>query len=253
MIGKIENLYRYPVKGLSAQALDSVMLSKGFCFPADRIVAIARGDGAYNENDPTKWIDKGNFFVLREEARLANLETRYEPETDSLVIKVAGHQVLSANLSTIDGQNAIVEFYALMFEQNKNSSPKIARAEPYRFTDVDPDQISIINLASVRDFENKTGQKIDPLRFRANIHIEGWPAWEEKSLDKGTIITVGNVKFSKSWDTGRCAATEVDPKTGKRDLRVPQLLMQHYDHSDFGIYVQVVEGGSIGKLDKISA
>ena len=40
----------------------------------------------------------------------------------------------------------------------------------------------------------------------------------------------------------RCAATEVDPDTGIRDLDVPRILMQTYGHVDCGVYAEVIEG-----------
>ena len=42
--------------------------------------------------------------------------------------------------------------------------------------------ISFINLASVAAIEDMVGATVDPLRFRANIYVEGWPAWSELDL-----------------------------------------------------------------------
>ena len=42
----------------------------------------------------------------------------------------------------------------------------------------------------------------------------------------------------------RCAATEVDPDTGIRDLPIPRTLMQTYGHADCGVYAEVIEGGA---------
>ncbi len=49
----------------------------------------------------------------------------------------------------------------------------------------------------------------------------------------------------------RCAATNVDPDTGARDLAIPQTLMRNLDHADCGIYGEVVEGGEIATEDGI--
>ena len=51
----------------------------------------------------------------------------------------------------------------------------------------------------------------------------------------------------------RCAATEVDPQTAIRDLPIPRILMDTYDHADFGIYAEVIEGGMIAPGDTIEA
>ena len=43
----------------------------------------------------------------------------------------------------------------------------------------------------------------------------------------------------------RCAATNVDPATGLRDLEIPKTLMKTYGHFDCGIYAEVLDGGTI--------
>lgn len=35
--------------------------------------------------------------------------------------------------------------------------------------------VSVINLESVRDLERRTAHEIDPLRFRANVYVDGLP------------------------------------------------------------------------------
>jgi uncharacterized protein YcbX len=43
----------------------------------------------------------------------------------------------------------------------------------------------------------------------------------------------------------RCAATNVDPATGLRDLAIPDTLIRTFGHVDCGVYGEVVEGGEI--------
>jgi hypothetical protein len=49
----------------------------------------------------------------------------------------------------------------------------------------------------------------------------------------------------------RCAATNVDPDTGIRDLNLPQTLMRTYGHADCGIYAEVTGAGEIAAGDAI--
>ena len=44
MMGRVEALYRYPVKGFSAEALGSVELQPGATIPFDRAYAVADVD-----------------------------------------------------------------------------------------------------------------------------------------------------------------------------------------------------------------
>ena len=48
----------------------------------------------------------------------------------------------------------------------------------------------------------------------------------------------------------RCAATEVDPDTGIRDLPVPRTLMDKFGHADCGIYAEVIAAGDIAAGDR---
>ena len=50
----------------------------------------------------------------------------------------------------------------------------------------------------------------------------------------------------------RCAATEVDPDTGIRDLAIPRTIMNAYGHADCGVYAEVVQGGAIAAEDTIT-
>jgi hypothetical protein len=50
----------------------------------------------------------------------------------------------------------------------------------------------------------------------------------------------------------RCAATEVDPETGIRDLAIPRTLMDSFGHADCGIYAEVTAGGDIAVGDVIN-
>ena len=81
--------------------------------------------------------------------------------------------------------------------------------------------VSIINLASVAAVEDMVGAPVNPLRFRGNVYVEGWPAWSELDL-VGKTLTIGGARLKIVKRIVRCAATNVDPDTGPRDLEIPQ-------------------------------
>ena len=95
-------------------------------------------------------------------------------------------------------------------------------AEGHSFSDVAKKVVSIINLASVAELENATGAPVDPLRFRGNLHVEGWPAWREFDLLDQEIAIGPRRALKVVKRIVRCAATEVDPGTGIRDLPIPR-------------------------------
>ena len=58
---RIEYLYRYPVKGLTAEALETAEVEPGGCIPWDRAFALAQGDSGFDPAAPV-WLQKMNFM-----------------------------------------------------------------------------------------------------------------------------------------------------------------------------------------------
>jgi hypothetical protein len=100
--------------------------------------------------------------------------------------------------------------------------------------------------------ENAAGHPVNPLRFRGNVYVAGWPAWREFDLlDRELSLGGAGVKVVKR--IVRCAATEVDPDTGIRDLPIPSTLMQSFGHADCGVYAEVISAGEIAVGDRIES
>ena len=110
--------------------------------------------------------------------------------------------------------------------------------------------ISLINLATVRTLEAQWGVEIDPLRFRANIYIDGAKPWEEFDWI-GSEIRIGSAVFAVDRKNGRCGATNVNPTTGRRDLDIPSSLRAAFGHKNLGVYLIVRDGGQIAVGDAV--
>ena len=63
---RIEYLYRYPVKGLTAEALEAAEVEAGGCIPWDRAFALAQGDAGFDPEQP-QWLQKAQLHVPDEE------------------------------------------------------------------------------------------------------------------------------------------------------------------------------------------
>ena len=109
----------------------------------------------------------------------------------------------------------------------------------------------IINLTSVAALEDIVDATVNPLRFRGNVYVTGWPAWSELDL-VGKEVSIGaHARFKVVKRIVRCAATNVDPLTGIRDLNIPKALMRAFGHSDCGIYAEVTAAGEIATGNEI--
>lgn len=245
----ITALYRYPVKGLSAEALNETALSPGETVPCDRIYAIENGPGRFDPENP-RHLPKVNFLMLMRNERLATLQTRFDETTHVLTILRQGKQVARGALKERLGRQMVEQFLGAYMKDALRGPPRIVMAPGHTFSDVPAKWLHIVNLASLRDLERVMGRPLHPLRFRANIHVEGLQPWEEFAW-VGKTITAGGVRMEIMQRCQRCEATNVDPETAARDTGIPAVLQRTWGHSDFGVYAKVVDGGTVKTGDAI--
>ena len=250
MTAKIESLYRYPVKGLSPEPVTRATLKAGDYFPGDRLFAVENGPSGFDPAAPQHQ-SKIKFLMLMHNERLATLRTRYEDATGTLTIEQDGRSAVRADLATKEGRLAVEAFFRRFMPTELRGPPKLLQAEGHSFSNVPARVVSVINLASVAAIGTAIGAPVHPLRFRANLYVEGWPAWHEFDLLEREIA-IGDARLKVTKRTLRCPATEVDPDTGVRDLAIPKTLMQTYGHADCGVYAQVIAGGEVAVGDAIN-
>lgn len=256
MPATVTDLVRYPVKGLSLQRLKSVELKPGRGVEGDREFALALPDTSFNEDHP-RALPKTRFLMLARQEALARLATEYDDISGILRI-TDGAASFEASTRTSEGVASINEFFARFVPMDaQQGNPRFVRGFNHRFTDVGVNStelmnaISVLNLASVRDFENKIGRPVDPRRFRMNILIDGLRPWEEMDWI-GREIAIGQIKLRGRRLTVRCPATEVNPDTALRDIDVPKELKRLYGHAYLGVYLQVEAGGVLAVGDDLS-
>ena len=248
---RIDSIYRYPLKGLSPERLESSVLSIGQTIPADRIYAIENGPCGFDPAAPA-YFPKQRFLMLMRNERLARLDTRIDETSHILSIRSDGREVARGDLRTEAGRTAIESFFASFCADELRGPPKILYAAGHSFSDVAKKVVSVINLASVAAVETAIGAPVDPLRFRANLYVTGWPAWHEfELLDR--VVAVGHgVELKIVKRIVRCAATNVEPRSGIRDLAIPETLLRTFGHSDCGVYGEVIAAGTVSVGDAIA-
>lgn len=253
MQAKVETLNVFPVKGMSATRRDQVILSPGEGVPGDRLFGFARPGSGFDPTAPEP-LPKEKFVVLAKEAGLAGLQTEFLDGTLQIA-GAAGTTVFDMNDPA--GRQTAAQYLQTVLELREDAPPEFVSAAPHRFTDVSVvspqmmNAVSLLNLETLRAFEAATGEDISPDRFRANIVFSGLPAWAEMQ-DTGTEITLGSVVVRTILRTQRCAATEVNPETAERDLKVPYLLRRTYGHMDMGVYAEVISGGTLRTGDQVT-
>lgn len=248
-MGQLNSIVRYPVKGLGGDALTTVELMHGKPIPGDRMYAIALANTEFSSEKPT-YLRKTNFLMLMRDEKLAKLKCTFDEGGHRLRIVYDDEEVLDESLKTPTGAHAIAVFFESFMEGKLKGQPKLVTAEGHMFADVPEQNLSLINLDTVRDIEQKTGLKIDPNRFRGNLLVDGMGAWKEFEL-VGQDLKIGEVTFTVSKRIDRCAATNVNLETAERDMNLPLAIRKAFGHIDCGVYVDVTIGGQLNIGDKI--
>ena len=245
----IESLYRYPIKGFSSERLLSVEVGVGEGFPLDRVYALLRTDAAFDPSAPT-WLAKANFVMLMLHETIAALQTRYTDHDKALNIVTPDGYKKVFKLDVAADRAALEQFVFEFLPTRLNAPPRLVTASGHQFTDKAAKFISLINLASLRALEQQWGQALDPRRFRANVYIDNAAPFAE--LDwVGHELRLGTIRARVIQRNGRCAATNVNPDTGKRDRDIPGKLRAAFGHKDLGIYLWVTQAGSLREGDLV--
>ncbi len=250
--GRIASIYRHPVKGFTPERLDAVALRPDAPFPCDRLYAVEDGPSGFDPERPAH-ISKTRFTVLAKIAQVAAARTAYDEATGVLSAAAAGHPDFNGRLTDENGRAAFADWLADLLGPAADGPLKvIAAPDNHRFTDHPLGQVSIVNLASVRDLGARIGHTLDPLRFRANLYVEGWPAWAENDW-VGQTLQLGGAQAKVFKPIVRCAAVGVDPATAQRDLDLVKALFDQLGHVWCGVYVQVSAAGSLAVGDSAEA
>jgi uncharacterized protein len=244
---EITGLFRYPVKGLTPEPLETVALSPGQTLPADRRYAIENGPSGFDPAAPS-WRPKIAFLMLQRDEWLAALQAQFDEGTGVLTLRENGAVAVHGNLETAEGRAAIERFFAERHAEQIKGAPKVLVSPGHSFSDVAKKVVSIINLGSLAAIEGMVGFSVHPLRFRANVYVRGWPAWREADL-LGETLAIGRARLKVVKRITRCAAVNVDPELAVRDMEIPNTLMRRLGHNECGIYAEVIDGGEIAVGD----
>ncbi|GAC1348256.1 MAG: MOSC domain-containing protein [Acetobacteraceae bacterium] len=251
---RIERLYRYPVKGLTAEALEEAHVQPGGALPWDRSFALAHGDAKFDPAAP-EFLHKSNFMCLLRHARIARLSAGFDPHDHVLRITAPDGTRVAENPLTAAGRARIgaflVGFLGEEARHGEAGGPVFHYVPGHVFGDQRQPAVSLLGLASLAAFQRDIGATREAIRFRANIYFSGAAPWSEFDWVDRTL-QVGGAMLRVTKRTRRCDATQVNPATAERDADPVRELMRTYGHPDLGIHTEVVEGGRIAVGDTIT-
>ena len=251
---RVAALYRYPVKGYTPEACESVTVLPNGRIAGDRVLGFRFADAGLPES---AWSKKHGFAVLVNTPGLARLDVRLDHKAQRLCVALDG-VVLADEVLDDAGRSRIaaaVQRYVLGLDENPlTGHPErlplelIGDGVTPRYADSELGQITLHSRESLDSVANAIGDStLDEARFRSNIVIEGVSAWEEQDW-VGRTLRIGQVELDVVRPKVRCLATHANPRTGARDLAVMLTLMTSFRQEQPTFAVAMMTRGAGGEI-----
>ena len=248
----VSSIHFSPIKSLSFQSINTAIVKKDVGFEDDRIFAFSR---AINmsfaqtiEKDPSER-ELIHFLTLKNSPALNKYDFKFENGT---IIILENNKELSTH--SIEDKEAISK-EILKLEPNLPAPIYFLKNELFPFYDTTnsssvSNTISLINLNSIKDFNQKINKEIEFERFRGNIYIKDLDAFEERNwINK--IIKINEAEFKVLKHIPRCSATNLKINSDQVDINLPNELKKVYGHMDMGMYLYPLNNSKISVNDEI--
>ena len=221
----------------------------------DRVFAFSRGvnleKAKLMEKNPNE--RKLNYLLSLKNSPVLN-KYNFAYEKNKLSLKLNDKELISILLNDTEERSKLSD--KLIELENSLSKPIfLLKNTEFPFFDTSHtnnifNSMSLININSVKDFEKKINEKVEPQRFRGNFYVDGIKPWEENNWINKTI-KINNVYFKVKKNIPRCVAINLKPKTDDNSLNLLRSLKKTYNHFDMGIYLSALSDGKINVGDKV--
>src|SRR5213592_3703094 len=216
IIGKVESLWRYPVKSMRGEELEETFAGYPGVY-GDRLFAFK--SSASPAGFP--------YFTAREQRRLLQYRPRFrDPDKAARPVNLTeadsmGAGPLSADISelmvdieTPDGKTLAIDdpvlIEMLLSEIDKKHQLTLMRSHR-AMTDCRP--VSLFSVQSARQLAEETGVPIDKRRFRANVYVEltSGGGFAENDFVGRSLRIGSNVVVRILERDARCVIITLDP------------------------------------------
>jgi uncharacterized protein YcbX len=234
-IGQIKAIFRYPVKSMAGEQLDTVSLG-WHGLDGDRRFAFRR------------IADQGGFPWLTA-SRMPEL-ILFKPLCRDLG---SGNQ-LPMRVRTPEGKTLLLQGAELRAEIARRHGAEVELMQLNQGV-FDEASVSLITLATCLHIERESGLNLDIRRFRPNIFIEtyGNQPFEEDHW-VGKVMSFGEsaegAAVSVTLRDKRCVMINLDPETAQADPSVLKSVVR-LNQNNAGVYGAVVRTGDLSIGQKI--
>lgn len=247
MSATLSGIFRHPIKSLGREALDRATLAAGGWLPGDRLWAVAHERARIDEG---AWAQCANFLRCTNGPGLMAVTARLDPSGDRVVLMHPERPEIDLAPDTEDAFPRLLDWLNGIWAPDLPAPTRLYGYAGGNLTDNPNPWLSIHNTASHRAVEGRAGRPLSVHRWRGNLWIDGLGPWQEFEWI-GREIRIGATVLGVTERIGRCKAPHANPETGARDVDVLGLL-RTWDHQDFGVFAEVIEGGEIRQGDPVS-
>src|SRR6266571_7056397 len=255
IIGKVDSLWRYPVKSMRGQELDEAFAGFSGVY-GDRLFAFK------SSASPVGF----PYLTAREQRRLLQYRPHFRyPDKAARPVNLTEAESMGANpvsadsselivdVETPDGKTLAIDDPALMdmLRADIDEKHQLALMRSERaMTDCRP--VSIFSLQSARQLAEETGTPMDKRRFRANIYVDlGSAGGFAENQFVGRSMRIGpKVVVSVLERDARCMVVTLDPDTGEKEPAILKKVAQAHDGMA-GVYGAVMVEGMLRKGDSV--
>ncbi|HET7228662.1 MAG TPA: MOSC N-terminal beta barrel domain-containing protein [Longimicrobium sp.] len=228
IVGRVAGLWRYPVKSMAGEVLESAEVS-WHGVEGDRRWAFIR-PGMERSNFP--------WLTIRERPEMTHYRPRFadpdRPDASPTLVRTPS----GAELDVIDPALALeLGDGVRVIKQNRGV--------------FDTFPLSLITTQTIARLAAETGGELAPLRFRPNLLVE---ALESADFPEdgwvGAVLRIGGLRMRVDKRDGRCVMVNVDPATLERNPAVLRAIARERDGC-LGVYGSTVEPGRVAVGDAV--
>jgi uncharacterized protein YcbX len=255
IIGKVDSLWRYPVKSMRGEELEEIFVGYPGVY-GDRLFAFRTSSG------PAGF----PYFTGREQRQMIRYRARFrqpdkaarpinlaEAESNGAAPLCASPEELMIDVETPDGAVFPINDPALAdsLRAGLDGKHELTLLRSDRAL-VDCGPLSLFSIQTVAKLEEEAGCGVDKRSFRANVYLDlpsrGAFAEDElvgRKLRLGSKAIVAIVKRD-----GRCMMITLDPDTAEKKPAILKTVAQAHE-GKAGVYAAVVSEGIVCKGDPV--
>jgi len=255
IIGKVDSLWRYPVKSMRGEELDEAFAGFSGIY-GDRLFAFR--SSASPKGFP--------YLTAREQRRLLQYRPRFRyPDKAARPINLTEAESMGANPLSADFSELMIDVETPAGDALAIDNPVLIDAiradidEKHRLTLMRSERamtdcrpVSIFSLQSARQLGEETDTPIDKRRFRANVYVDLASAggFAENEF-VGRSLRIGpKAVVSVLVRDARCMMITLDPDTGEKEPAILKKVAQAHDGMA-GVYGAVLVEGTLHKGDPV--